>query len=208
MIGPTAPRSWTGSFRLHADRRPSPSSPASSHGRAPCRSQRKQYAHGPPWQSYGEPSSGDWPTLRASCATTEIGVRSDARPRSLSAVLGNECGNPTHDRVAELRQSFRQIPPSRAIAQALLAVRLHHYAWRASFGRCGSALVGVPSARPGDQASSDINCRREPPRSAVASQLASPRRCPIVFRLRHRHQAFPSRYLRRAEGKGREPTER
>jgi hypothetical protein len=147
--------------------------------------------------SYGEPSSGGWPTLRASCATTEIGVKLNARPQSLSAVLGNECGNPTHHRVAEFRQSFRHIPTSRAIAQALLAVRLHQVRVAWVVRTAGCALVGVPSARPGAQASSGINCRGEPPRSAVTRQLASPRRCPIAFRLRHHHRAFPSRYLGR-----------
>jgi hypothetical protein len=60
------------------------------------------------WQSCGKPSGGGWTTVRASCATIEIGVRSDCRPGTLSAVLGNECDYPTHDRVTELRQSFRQ----------------------------------------------------------------------------------------------------
>ena len=100
------------------------------------------------WQSSGEPSSGGWPTPRGSCATIEIGVRSDARPGSLSAVLGNECANPTHDRVAELRQSFREIRPSLAIALALLVVRLRHV--RVTLGRserASSALVRAPSVQ-------------------------------------------------------------
>ena len=70
----------------------------------PCRSLRKRYAHLTPWQGCGEPSGGAWTTatVRASYATTEIGARSDCRPRTLSAALGNECGNPTHDRVARV----------------------------------------------------------------------------------------------------------
>src|SRR5450755_4675510 len=61
------------------------------------------YADRHPWQAYGEPSGGGWTTVRASCATTEIGVRSGCRPHTPSAALGNECGDPTHDRVAEFR---------------------------------------------------------------------------------------------------------
>jgi hypothetical protein len=82
--------------------------------------------------------------LRGSCATTNIGARSDARPRLLSAVLENECANPTHDRVA----AFRQIRPSRAIAQDLLVVPLLTYAWRGSLRTCGFCLgedaIGSP----------------------------------------------------------------
>jgi len=58
---------------------------------------------------------------------------------------------------------------------------------------------------PGVQASSGIHCRREPQRSAIASQLASPTRCRIVFRPRHDLQAFPSLCRVRAEGRGLEP---
>jgi hypothetical protein len=58
---------------------------------------------------------------------------------------------------------------------------------------------------PGVQASLGINCRREPQRSAIASQLASPTRCPIVFRPLHDLQAFSSLYRGRAEGRGLEP---
>jgi hypothetical protein len=52
------------------------------------------------------------------------------------------------------------------------------------------------------QASSGIDCRREPQRSAIPGELASPARCPIVFRARHRLQAFPSLYRGRAEEEG------
>jgi hypothetical protein len=58
----------------------------------------------------------------------------------------------------------------------------------------------IPS--PGVQASSGIDCRREPQRSAIASQLATPTRCPIVFRPLHGLQAFPSLCSVRAEGRG------
>ena len=109
------------------------------------------------WQSSGEPSSDGSPTPRGSCATTEIGVRLDARPRSLSAALENECGNPTHDRVA----AFRQIHPRRAIAQNLLVVRLLTYAWRGSLRPCSSALARVRSARRDVQPSSGIDRRRK-----------------------------------------------
>jgi hypothetical protein len=56
---------------------------------------------------------------------------------------------------------------------------------------------------PGVQASSGINCRRQPQRPAVVSQLASPARCRIVFRLLHDLQAFSSLYhgvVRKEEG--------
>jgi hypothetical protein len=61
-----------------------------------------------PCPRYGEPSRGGWPTVHASCATTEIGVRSDRRPRTRSAALENECGNPTHeiDRSARSHSRF------------------------------------------------------------------------------------------------------
>ncbi len=79
------------------------------------------------WQRYGAPFGGGWPTVRDSCATTEIGVRLDRRPRTLSAALGNECGNPTHDRGTEFRRSFRQ---------SLLGVtQLEAESWRATVTR-------------------------------------------------------------------------
>ncbi len=97
-----------------------------------------------PMASSGEPLSGGLPTLCGSWATTNIGARSDARPRSLSAVLENECANPTHDRVA----AFRQIRASRAIAQDLVVVRLLTYAWRGSLRTCGfgfgEGAIGSP----------------------------------------------------------------
>lgn len=52
------------------------------------------------------------------------------------------------------------------------------------------------------QASSSVDCRREPPRSAIASQAASPTRCPIVFDLRHGLRTLPSLYWGRAAGRG------
>ncbi len=58
---------------------------------------------------------------------------------------------------------------------------------------------------PGVQASSGINCRREPQRSAITSQLASPTRCRIGFRPSHGLQLFPSLCSVRAEGRGLEP---
>ena len=187
-VAPAAPRPWTGSFRLHAERTIL-AKLACTLARARAVPLAAQAVRSrTQWQSYGEPSSGGWPTPRGSCATTEIGVRSDARPGSLSAVLENECANPTHDRVAEFRQSFRQIRPSRAIAlgPASRAVASRTRGVGRS-ERASSALVRVPSVRRGAQASSGINYRREPPRSAVASQLAAPRNgvcsvCVIVIK--------------------------
>ena len=99
MVAPVAPRAWIGSSRAR---------------RANDPRQARLLAHGAGragrtvsstltdrWQSYGEPSSGGLPTLRGSCAITETGVRLDARPRLLSAVLESECANPTHDRFAK-----------------------------------------------------------------------------------------------------------
>ena len=201
MVAPSAPRPWTGSLRLHAER--------TILAKLACTLERARAVplaaqavrSRTQWQSSGEPSSGGWPTPRGSCATTEIGVRSDARPASLSAVLENECANPTHDRVAELRQSFRQIPPSLAIALGLLVVRLRHV--RVALGRsdrASSAWSGCHRSR-GAQASSGINYRREPPRSAVASQLAAQLCC------RHASSSsgHPALYLGRAEGTGLDP---
>ena len=69
---------------------------------------------------------GGWPTLRGSCATTEIGVRLDARPRSLSEVLGSECANRTHDRVAEFANRLAKSLLVVRSHQGLLVVRLRH----------------------------------------------------------------------------------
>ena len=55
------------------------------------------------------------------------------------------------------------------------------------------------------QASSSVDCRREPPRPAIASQAASPTRCPIVFDLRHGLRTLPSLYWGRAAGRGLRP---
>jgi hypothetical protein len=76
-----------------------------------------------------------------------------------------------------------------------------------SGGRSDVPVCFDPGAihSPGVQASSDINCPDEPPRSALASQLASPTRCPIVFRPLHGPQPFPSLCWVRAEGRGLEP---
>jgi hypothetical protein len=72
----------------------------------------------------------------------------------------------------------------------------------AGVARTVRVCVGPGAIRwPGVQASSGIDCRREPPRSAIASQLATPTRCRIVFGLRHGRQAFPSLWWVRAEGK-------
>ena len=69
------------------------------------------------WQSFGEPSSGGLPTLRGSCATTEIGVRLDARPGSLSAVLESDAPTPPMIVSPNPSSSVRsRSPPSRAIA--------------------------------------------------------------------------------------------
>jgi hypothetical protein len=44
--------------------------------------------------------------VRGSLGITAIGVKSDRRPHTLSAALGNECGNPTRERVATFRQTL------------------------------------------------------------------------------------------------------
>jgi hypothetical protein len=53
--------------------------------------------------------------------------------------------------------------------------------------------------------SSGVDRRREPPRSAIASQRASPTRWRVLFCPRHGSQAFPSLCWARAEGRGLEP---
>jgi hypothetical protein len=205
MAAPAAPPLWTGSFRLHADR--TTSSPAPARARAvPLAAQtvRSQTQ----WQNYGEPSNSGWPTLRGSCATTNIGARSDARPRLLSAVLENECANPTHDQV----DAFRQIRPSRAIAQDLLVVRLRHVraAWVAPNVRV-PALVRVRSARLGDQASSGIDCRRKAaairghestrlayalPNCVPSASSSSSLPAPLVWVARKEHGVDPQAFTR------------
>jgi len=63
----------------------------------------------------------------------------------------------------------------------------------AGVARTVRGCLGLGAIRwPGVQASSGIDCRREPPRSAIAGQRATPTRCRVVFRLRHGRQAFPS----------------
>ena len=47
MVAPAAPRPWTGSSRLHAERTICAKLACSLHGRGSCRSQRNQYAHKP-----------------------------------------------------------------------------------------------------------------------------------------------------------------
>ena len=72
---------------------------------------RKQYADGP----MARLRRAVWRRLAywvcASCAITNIGVRSDCQPRKLSAVLGNECGNPTHDPEVD-----RKAVPARSVS--------------------------------------------------------------------------------------------
>jgi hypothetical protein len=58
------------------------------------------------------------------------------------------------------------------------------------------------------QAPSGINRPSEPPRSAIASQLASPARCQVLSPPGHGLQTFPSLCWDRAEGRGLEPRER
>jgi len=55
------------------------------------------------------------------------------------------------------------------------------------------------------QASSGINCGREPPRPSIASQLTSPTRCRIMFHALHDPQAFSSLYTGRARKRARTP---
>ena len=47
MVAPAAPRPWTGSSRLHAERTICAKLACSLHGRGSCRSPRNQYAHKP-----------------------------------------------------------------------------------------------------------------------------------------------------------------
>ena len=76
----------------------------------------------------------------------------------------------------------------------------------AGIARTERVCLGPGAVRsPGVQASLGIDRRREPPRPTIASQLASPTRCQIVFRPRHGLQAFPSLCWVRAEGRGLEP---
>lgn len=89
--------------------------------------------------------------------------------------------------------------------QAVLVVRSRQVPV-AGLARTVRVCVGPGAIRwPGVQASSGTDCRREPPRSAIASQLATPTRCRIVFGLRHGRQAFPSLWWVRAEERGRTP---
>jgi hypothetical protein len=86
-----------------------------------------------------------------------------------------------------------------------LVVRLRHVGV-AGIARTDRVCFGPGAVRsPGVEASSGIDCRREPQRSAIVSQLASPTRCPVVFCPRHDLQPFPSLYRGRAEGRGLEP---
>ena len=83
---------------------------------------------------------------------------------------------------------------SRAIASGTrTGVRLD----RADRRRSGSAIRA-----PTVQASPGVNCRLEPPRSAIASQLGSPPYCQFVFSPRRHLRAFPSLHCRSAEGRG------
>ena len=125
-VAPAAPRPWTGSSRPRAERTILAKLHCTLARARAVPSAAQAVRSRTQWQRSGEPSSGGWPTPRASCATTNIGVRLDARPALLSAVLENECGNPAHDRVATFRRSFRHSPPGRAIALRLLVVRLRH----------------------------------------------------------------------------------
>jgi hypothetical protein len=54
-------------------------------------------------QGYGGQAGGGWHKSRASFATSGIGVSSDNWSDTLSAVLGNEGGTATHDRIAKFR---------------------------------------------------------------------------------------------------------
>ena len=58
-----------------------------------------------------------------------------------------------------------------------------------------------PVRSPTVDASPGVNCRLEPPRSAIASQLGSPPYCPIVFSPCRHLRAFPSLHWDSAEGK-------
>jgi hypothetical protein len=52
------------------------------------------------------------------------------------------------------------------------------------------------------QASLGVDCRGDPPRSAIVRQLASPARWPVVFGMRHGRQAFSSLRRVRAGDEG------
>src|SRR5450755_4452448 len=118
------------------------------------------YADRHPWQAYGEPSGGGWTTVRASCTTTEIGVRLGCRPQTPSAALGNECGDPTHNRVAEFRlanrsSAFRACRPGHG--------RMHPAAQaRAANGRCLEPRYRIESKPITSSASISSEIRIEP----------------------------------------------
>jgi len=57
-------------------------------------------------------------------------------------------------------------------------------------------------------ASLSVDCRGDPARSAIARQLASPARGPVVFGMRHGRQAFSSLCRVRAGGRGQKPPRR
>ena len=156
-VAPAAPRPWTGSPRPHTERTICAKLACSSHGRGPCRSQRKQYAHGP---------NGKVPASRQATARLRPAVPAPL-PKSASDWMHahgrlpqrsrTNAATPPHDRVA----AFRQIRPRRTVAQNLLVVRLLTYAWRGSLRPCSSASVRVRSARRDVQPSSGIDCRRK-----------------------------------------------
>ena len=82
------------------------------------------------------------------------------------------------------RQTFQM--PHR---QTLLVVRTRQVGI-ARIARTVRVCLGPRAIRSSVQASSGINCRREPPRSAIAGQLAASTRCRTVLRPRHGLQAF------------------
>lgn len=85
--------------------------------------------------------------------------------------------------------------------QAVLVIRSRQVRV-AGVARTVRVWVGPGAIRwPGVQASSGVDCRRKPPRPAIASQLATPTRCRIVSGLRHGRQALPSLWWVRAKRK-------
>jgi hypothetical protein len=120
--------------------------------------------------------------------------------RRFPQCLENECGNPTHDRLAELRQSFRKIPPSRAIAQALLAVRLHHDSWGASFGPSGLPWSGchrLARVLRHRQASIAGESRRDPRSQVNSPHLGAAQLCSVCVMVIKRSR--PANWVARKE---------
>jgi hypothetical protein len=157
MVAPAAPRSWRASFRLHAERAILAKLVCTLLGRGPCRSQPKQYAHGP---------NGKVPASRRAAASL--------RP-ALPAPLPKSASDWMHARGRLPQRSGTNAPTppmikSPRLPKSGLVVPSRTARWTCGWSptrgvdrseRVGSALVWVQSARRGVQASSSIDCRRK-----------------------------------------------